>query len=290
MAATAATTTRLIAQPGLRLVTLAGEDATDFLEAQAMTPLKDRDAGRVLTCGIADNKGRVIALARAWHEGGNWTLVVPADQADWLVEHLLRFRFRSRVDIEAPPEYRVVAVFGEAVAAALEGAGLPSPPSRHVAAGDGVTVATLSNGRHLLIGTNTAIEPPARELAASCAASGPEYWHGACMQAREVAVYEATRGRFLPQWLDLDHAEGVIGWKKGCYPGQEVIARLQHRGAVKKRLMLLATRVEAARGEKTEVSGVEVEIVDHGHLEYDGPVVQVVTPFPFDPALESLAL
>lgn len=283
-------TTRLVKDTGLRLVTLAGADATAFLHAQAMTPLADRETNRLVTCGIADNKGRVIALATAWHINGDWKLFVPADQAEWLVEHLMRFRFRSRVEIEAPGERKAMAVFDEAAGAKLESGGLSVPATGHVVTKHSTSVLALPNGRYLVSDTAEALRALCDTLATGGTVVDPTYWRGLCMQSGDIAIYAATRGKFLPQWLNLDRAEDVIGWNKGCYPGQEVIARLQHRGEVKRRMILLATDINAAPGEKTDESGITVEIVDKGRLTDGSPVTQVVAPCPFDHALESLAL
>ncbi len=268
---------------------VAGADATVFLNAQAMTSLADCGDNERLTCAFADNRGRVIAVANAWRNGESWQLLLPADQADWLVSHLLRYRFRSRCDIEVLVDYKIVVVIGPGAGDLLRKTGMTVPESGHVEGGDQLGVVALSEDRYIVTGDVSNMDSVTATLEAGSESTDIAYWRGACMQAGEVAVYEATRGHFLPQMLNLDEAD-VIGWSKGCYPGQEVIARLQHRGQVKKRLLLIDRPLEVGIGERVDVEGTSVEIVDHGILEDGRAVTQVVAPYPFDPALEKLRL
>ena len=282
-------TTRLVHDPELRVVMIAGPDATAFLDAQGMTPLKSLGEDDCITCAFANNTGRVIAVATAWRTGESWQLLLPGDQAEWFVAHLLRYRFRSRCDIEVLAEDAVIAVLGDDAKEALRKAGVPVPEPRRVKGDEELSAVSLARDRYLVVGTEDSINRVAEALEAECGESGSGYWRGAYLQAGEVAVYAAARGQFLPQMLNLDEAE-VIGWNKGCYPGQEVIARLQHRGQVKKRLLLIERALGVAIGERAEVEGIPVEVVDHGVLDDGRAVTQVVAPHPFDPALEKLRL
>lgn len=277
----------LVRDPGLSVVMVAGPDATAFLNAQAMTLLLDREENRCIKCAFADNKGRVIAVATAWRSGESWRFLLPSDQAAWLVQHLLRFRFRSRCDIEMIAEYAVIAVFGRGSREVLRKADVPTPEPGRVQGDETLSCAALGADRYLVLGEKDAVDRVADSLASESRESNGGQWRAVGMQAGDAVVYEASRGRFLPQMLNLDEAE-VIGWNKGCYPGQEVIARLQHRGTVKKRLLLIGRPLEAAIGERAEVEGIPVEIVDRGVLEDGREVTQVVAPYPFDAALEKM--
>ena len=282
-------TIRLVRDPGLRPVMVAGPDAVAFLDAQAMTPLAGSPENVCITSAFANNKGRVIAVAATWRTGESWQLLLPDDQAEWFVAHLLRYRFRSRCDIEVLAEDAVIGVLGDGANEALRKAGVPVPEPRRAKGDEALSAVALDGNRYLVVGTEDNIGRVADALEAEPGETGSDYWRGACIQAGEVAVYEATRGQFLPQTLNLDESE-VVGWHKGCYPGQEVIARLQHRGQVKKRLLAIARPPGVAIGERAEVEGVPVEVVDHGILGDGRDVTQVVASYPFDPALEKLRL
>ena len=279
----------LVGNPGLGRITATGPDATAFLEAQSMSALAAVGDHRLQRCAFADAKGRVVATALAWHAGGEWRLILPAGEADWFVSHLLRFRFRSKVEIAASTDWRLAALYGDGIETALQAAGLESPPPGTATTADGVEIASPAPGRCLVAAENDRMAPLLDRLGATCGSADKTHWDAMNMQAGEAVVAEATRGRFLPQFLDLDRQE-VVAWNKGCYPGQEVIARLQHRGTVKYRLLLLGEDLDAGPGERTEAAGVTVEIVGHGVLPDGRAVTQVVAPWPFDPALESHAL
>ena len=282
-------TTRLVRDPELRPVMVSGPDAVAFIDAQAMTPVADPPENVCITCAFANNKGRVIAVATAWRTGESWQLLLPDNQAEWFVAHLLRYRFRSRCDIEVLAEDAVIGVLGDGANEALSKAGAPVPDPGCAKGDEELSAVALAGNRYLVVGAEDNIERVADALKAESGETGSDYWRGACIQAGEVAVYEDTRGQFLPQTLNLDEA-GVIGWHKGCYPGQEVIARLQHRGQVKKRLLAIARPPGVAIGERAEVEGVPVEVVDHGVLGDGRDVTQIAAPYPFDPALENLKL
>lgn len=286
---TAPSTASLARDPGLGRVTARGPDAADFLEAQSMTALAGLADRRLRRCAFADSKGRVVATAIAWHTGDDWRLLLPATEAEWFVSHLLRFRFRSKVEIEAGAQWRVAALFGDGIDEALAAAGLERPETGMALVHDGVEVAMTADNHCLLAAGRERMSAVLDALASACIDVEPSFWRGVNMQSGDAAIREATRGRFLPQFLDFDTRE-VIAWDKGCYPGQEVIARLQHRGTVKHRLLLLAEAIDAAPGTRADIAGVTVDVIDHGTLPDGTAVTQVVAPYPFDPALDSLAL
>ena len=286
---TAAPTASLVRDTGLGRVSARGPDAASLLEAQSMTALAGLADRRLRRCAFADSKGRVVATALAWHTGDDWRLLLPAGEAEWFVTHLLRFRFRSKVEIGVGTHWRVAALFGDGIEEALATAGLERPETGTALVHDGVEVAMGADGHCLLAAEQQCMNTVLDALAGACADMEPSRWRGVSMLAGDAEIREATRGRFLPQFLDFDTRE-VIAWDKGCYPGQEVIARLQHRGTVKHRLLLLAVEIDAAPGTRAEIAGITVDVVDHGTLPDGTPVTQVIAPFPFEPALESLAL
>jgi folate-binding protein YgfZ len=282
-------TVSLVRDTGLSRVSVSGPDAMAFLNAQSMTALAALEAQRVQRCGFADSKGRVIATATAWHTGTYWRLILPTEEADWWVAHLLRLRFRAQVEIGVNTGWTVAALFGNDVPSVLHAVHLPTPEMGMATATDDPDIALTADGRCLIAGEAERMPALLDTLSAECAGAERTHWYGVCMRAGEVAIYESTRGHFLPQFLDFD-TQGVIAWNKGCYPGQEIIARLRYRGTVKHRLVLLATALDAPIGACADVAGVPVDVVDHGTLENGRPITQVVAPCPPDARLNSMRL
>lgn len=278
--------TALLRDSGLSRIGIGGSDATAFLEAQSMTALATLEERHLRRCAFADPRGRVIATATVWHIGTDWRLILPATEAEWFATHLLRFRFRSRVEIEVT-DWVVAAVFGKNVDSMLTAAHLTVPVTDMSNMDGDLEIAALPGERYLIAGEATRMTATLDALAAECGDADRQHWHGVCMQAGEVALCEATRGQFLPQWLNFA-TQDIIAWNKGCYPGQEIIARLQHRGTIKRRLLLLGTDIDAPHGARTEVAGIPVDIVNRGTLQNGEPLTQVVAPYPFDSALEDL--
>ena len=276
----------LVRDPGLSRLVVNGADATAFLEAQSMTSLATLEDRRLTRCAFANSKGRVIATATAWHAGTDWRLILPTEEAAWFVSHLLRFRFRSRVEIGLT-DWVVAALFGEDAAPALATAHPNVPDAGTVSVTGDLEIAAASDGRYLIAGEAAPMAAALDALANECGAADRMRWVGVCMQAGEVALCESTRGQFLPHSLNFD-TQGIIAWNKGCYPGQEIIARLQYRGTVKRRMLLLATELDAPPGARTDMDGIPVEIVNRGTLPDDTPITQIVTPHPFNPRLEAL--
>lgn len=264
----------LVPDTGLAIVTLGGADATAFLEAQSMTALAHLEPGRVRLCAFADARGRVLVTAYAWRSAGGWRLAVPRAEAQWTRAHLLRSRFRARVELDVP-DLRLAGFLGTRAPAAR---GVCPAPGR-VQEDAGGEVVALDAARRLLVGTR----PQA------LAQADVETWKRARLYAGEPEVRAATRGAFLPQTLGLD-ALGALNLGKGCFPGQEIIARTEHLGRVKRRLALLRGEAAARPGETLVLHGVRVTVLDCARAP-DAPVlVQAVAPVPLPAALAAVSV
>jgi folate-binding protein YgfZ len=90
-------------------------------------------------------------------------------------------------------------------------------------------------------------------------------WHVEDMLAKIPRIYPETRDKFLPHYLGLLELAGAVRFDKGCYIGQEIIARMEFRGNVKKGLVLLRTTEDlsgAMLGEKIVIEGIDGVLVD----------------------------
>jgi tRNA-modifying protein YgfZ len=117
---------------------------------------------------------------------------------------------------------------------------LPATPGETAREGGRLALA-LAPGRYLLLDAATADGP------AGCSAGSYEDWQRLAIAAGEPQVYAATSEQFVAQMLNLD-AVGAIAFDKGCYTGQEVIARAHYRGRVKRRLQRFVTASTLAAG------------------------------------------
>jgi folate-binding protein YgfZ len=275
-----------------------GADVAAFLHGQLSRSVDSLDASRAPLAGWHDAGGRVRALFRIVRRADAWWLLTQRDVAVATVNRLRMFVLRAAVAIASGDEPRVGAVVG-ADDSWLRARGLPSA----AAAGSAIHLGPhvwIRVGPDLwhVVGSREAVDgvEPSLPRATEDVAILEEIKLG--IPAISTAVVE----HFVPQMLNLDLLDG-ISFDKGCYPGQEVIARVHHRGAVKRRMRRYAcatasrpspgTEVETADGTAVgEVvraassnSGIELlAVVDHAaakeNLAVDGSALREL-PLPY---------
>jgi hypothetical protein len=236
------------------VITVSGSDARAFLQGQLTQDVDRLAATPSVLSAWCNPKGRVITVMRLLDMGDGDDeigLVVPAGLSGSLVRRLLMFRFRARVEVEAPGfEWEAVAVSDDADLAELETLDL-------LPAGNG----SLVSRRRKLVAIDLAIEPRCVEVYGAVAAfrnAGlglrrtltETEWQLALINAGIPLILAATSEQYTPHMLNLDRL-GAVSFNKGCYTGQEVVARTQHLGKSKRRLMHFRTDGNAvAVGEK----------------------------------------
>jgi folate-binding protein YgfZ len=271
---------------GLALLAVEGEDAFRFLDAQLMTALEDVPGFAACPAALADAKGRVTATFHVWRTEDNWRIALPADEAEWLKNHLARFIFRSRVNIEGEHDIALLGHGSEDAEAALATADLPSPPHNQVTDFGPLDIIGLPGNRWLVAGRQADLDSVAGKLAKQAGFATHDDWTRARLIAGEVEIRAATRGRYLPQMLKLD-ALGAISFDKGCYPGQEVIARTRNLGRIKRAVTLLRLASPLEPGTSEDIEGARIEVLDSVAFE-GGALVQAVAPLPLPAALQPL--
>lgn len=273
----------LAGDTGLALLRVAGEDATAFLNAQA-TALLDENAAAAQFSALADPAGRVLLVFYAWREDDGWTLALAASELEWLCAHLARFVFRARVRMAPLPDASLFGLAGEEASAAFAAAGLPPPLENHAALPGAIRSLRLVGDRWLVTGEEKAVGEAARAVEPYAQRADADAWKQARIAVGEVEIRAETRGRFLPQMLGLVEF-GAVNFRKGCYPGQEVIARLQHRGQVKRKLALFELDVAPEAGARIDLEETRIEVLDSIVFGNDGALVQAIAPFPLPPML-----
>lgn len=228
----------------LSVLRFRGPDAGRFLQGQVSNDVERLRATPALLAGLHDPQGRVLAVLRLVAlEENDLLAVLPRELAPVIQRHLKRFVLRSKVTIDlADAEWQAVGLCGpdsEAAARLHKSVRLAADPLR--------LMVILS--RHEQLPEGDALE--AEEWQALDVADG----------LPEVTV--ATSGLFVSQMLNLDLLDG-ISFDKGCYTGQEIIARAHYRGRVKRRLQRFATEQQRSlhAGERvTLADGRRAQIV-----------------------------
>jgi hypothetical protein len=225
--------------PFLGVLRFTGPDAQSFLQGQVSNDTRRLAEGQGMLAAHSSPQGRVLALMHLLPHSGGVAAVLPRALIAPTLETLRRFVLRAKVKIEDGGEALCVA--GHHGAQGLRSAGIGAPPPGNAyVENNGIGIAAVNGdpGRYWVIGAAEALAQhglagdPAQE-------EGIERsWRLADIRAGLPQIYLATRELFVAQMLNLDLLDG-ISFSKGCYTGQEIIARTQHLGRIKRRLYRL---------------------------------------------------
>lgn len=222
---------QLLYLPDLATVHVTGEDAQAFLQGQLscdMAAIGDDDAN---WASMNSAKGRVLAVLRVYRCDGGYALQTHRAVAEAVIRRLSMFVLRSRVDVEPMAEACAVGWLEPAAAATDQ---------LRLTARRGATVCLSLPGtdaaRHVAVGPPSDVLAVLREQLPDGGRSLPlDQWRAIDIATGLPEIVAETQDRYVAQMLDLDHL-GALSWTKGCYTGQEVIARLHYRGGIKRRL------------------------------------------------------
>ncbi|TSE20268.1 YgfZ/GcvT domain-containing protein [Tepidimonas aquatica] len=221
-----------LALPDWGVLSAEGPDAASFLHAQLTQDIVHLDSQHARLAAWCTPKGRMLMSAVVWRpEPQRCLLAMPASRLEPVRKRLAMFVLRAKVQLhDASNEWAVHGAVGAALPAAL------AVPNWSAHADDaGRLWARLPPGagvpRALLLRPAAANPPP-------CAALSTDWWAWLQVMSAVPFVTEPTVEAFVPQMLNYESVEGVH-FQKGCYPGQEVVARSQFRGTLKRRGALL---------------------------------------------------
>jgi folate-binding protein YgfZ len=218
--------------PHLGLLRFTGADAAAFLQGQVSNDTGRLAHGAALLCALSSAQGRVLAVMTLLPHGTGILAILPAALLAPTGAQLRKFVLRSNVRIDEPGEGLIVA--GLHGSAGLTAAGLPVPEgigAYKEANGVGVARVNDQRERYWVIGAPAQLA----SLSQGSAADVENDWRLADIRAGLPQVYPETSEAFVAQMLNLDLVDG-ISFTKGCYTGQEIIARTQNLGRIKRRL------------------------------------------------------
>ena len=240
----------------LRALSVSGEDARAFLQNQLSSDLGAVSTARGQLSAWHDPKGRVLAFLRVLPAPQGFFLVMHASVLEPVQRRLGMFVLRAKVTIETGPPVHGMRADGFAALAAGGGLQAGEEPFSAVCSEGFSAMRMPGKSGWLVVGAPGAA---GRNEAAATA------WDYAEIEAGLPEVYAETSGQFVSQMLNLDHI-GAVSFTKGCFPGQEIVARTHYLGRIKRRMRLFhapgdppaagdaladsaGTVVRAARGE-----------------------------------------
>jgi len=211
----------LVTLNGFVCVNVTGEEAVSFLQGQFTNDISNLENGVCLLNGYCNPKGRALAVTWLLKKEDGCFLLVPHDIAEGFIKRLQMFKMRAKATIE--------------VESNLAFLGSINPPKPIVSLCGSTSYWELDNNRSVI--SVNADEKDDLVSQIGLPLVDQDYWNLGQILAGEPMVYANTVEALIPQHMNLDLVNGV-SFTKGCYPGQEIIARLRYLGKLKQRMVI----------------------------------------------------
>ncbi|WP_291992071.1 folate-binding protein [Candidatus Accumulibacter sp. ACC003] len=221
----------------LAVLEVSGSDAADFLHQQFTSDVKHLATDGAQYSAWCSAKGRMLASFLIVRNGPVYQLQLSADLLPAIAKRLQMFVLRSKVSISDQTAAReIIGLSGQHAAVALQAAGLPVPSGELSAnAFAGGVVIRLDGTRFAIIVASDAAAALWEQLLVDARPVGTLVWQWLDIRAGVPLITERTKEEFVPQMANFEQL-GAVSFHKGCYPGQEIIARAQYLGKVKRHL------------------------------------------------------
>jgi hypothetical protein len=234
----------------LGVLTVGGADAAAFLQSQLTSDLGQVSPGAAQFSGYCTPKGRLLATFLVLLHSEGYRLVLPRALVGSLQARLGKYVLRSKVAVaDSTAGIAPLGLCGPKAHAVLSRA-FPSPPRLplEVAHYPQATVAVLPGECFLLLADPIHADDLWSRLSLSARPAGAAGWNWHQIRAGVASVFPATQEAFLPQMLGLE-TYGAVSFQKGCYPGQEIVARIHYLGNLKRKLVRASAPSAAQPGD-----------------------------------------
>ena len=231
--------------PHLGVIRAEGADAANFLHNQLTNDVLLMKEGQCRLAAFCNAKGRMQASFVVYKRSAEEVLLVcRKDLIAPTVKRLSMFVLRAKVKLsDASDALQLLGLAGDAVGLATNGASHEAWLRHALGAADVLTLyPTLGQPRALWLAPLGVAAPIGPALSA-------ESWQLGEVLSGIAWVEQATFEAFVPQMLNYESVDGV-NFKKGCYPGQEVVARSQFRGTLKRRAFIASCVAPLAAGQE----------------------------------------
>ena len=234
------------------LLRISGVDAESFLQSQLTNDISLLEDSNVQLSAYCQHQGKIIALFWLKRSTGSFLLSFPEDLSEKVISRLQMFILMSDVQIEdISNSFSQIGLINEKIQDAY----------------------LFNENLSLLIETNSETNQKSTSLQME--------WIKACIDYQIPEVFLSSSEKFVPQMLNLDLNEVGVNFSKGCYPGQEVVARLYYLGKAKRRLFTFqsvselkvgdslycsSSKAANARGDRYKGSGIVVNSVKYNSI------------------------
>ena len=235
------------------LLRFSGQDAGSFLQGQLSSDVGSLQPLQAQYGSYSTPKGRMLASFLLWRSAEAYYMQLPRSLCESICKRLAMFILRAKVTVEdASADHILIGVAGAEAVTHL-GARFGALPTQtlHLLQREASTILKLDSERFEIIVPAAAISELRDALTRQIAPSDPSAWDLLDIRAGIPYITPATQEQFVPQMANLDLIGGV-SFSKGCYPGQEIVARMHYLGKLKQRMALahIATATAPQPGDK----------------------------------------
>jgi folate-binding protein YgfZ len=236
------------------LVKISGVDAEEFLQNQLSNDISKLDDSNIQFNAYCQHQGKIIALFWVMRSNKSFLLSFPIDLLQKVVTRLQMFIIMSDVVIEdVTNNFIQVGLINEI------------------------------DNKGYLINEKMSLSVQSKKNDIEASINNQDEWLKSCIMSGIPEVFLSTSEKLVPQMLNLDIDEFGVNFSKGCYPGQEVVARLHYLGEAKRRLFVFesdskiqigdslycaSSKTAKARGDRYKGSGIVVNSVKYNSVFY----------------------
>ena len=234
----------------LGVIAFSGEDTATFLQGQLTNDVRALHADSAQWNGYCNPKGRLLGNFLVWRQGEDTCLQMSGDIVPGVQKRLAMFILRAKVKARDASDETVRLVVAGAAAQATVQAAMGALPAAAMttAVGESGLVVRVGNDKFVLSVAPEAAPAVWQALAGHATPVGAPVWDWLRLNAGIPMIVAATQEQFVPQMVNLE-AIGGVSFQKGCYPGQEIVARSQYLGKMKRRMFLAHVDAAAAPGD-----------------------------------------
>ena len=242
----------------LGVIALRGDDAATFLQGQLTNDVRALHADGAQWNGYCSPKGRLLGNFLMWRQGEDYCLQLSGDILPSVLKRLSMFILRAKVQARDASDETVRLVVAGPQSQAAVSAAMGTVPDAVM------RTASSEAGQVIRVGEDKFVLSVAPERAAavwqvlrqSVTPVGAPVWDWLRLSAGIPMIVAATQEQFVPQMVNLEVIGGV-SFQKGCYPGQEIVARSQYLGKLKRRMFLAHVEAEAVPGDSLYSADIE---------------------------------
>ena len=242
----------------LGVIAFAGDDTATFLQSQLTNDVRGLHADSAQWNAYCSPKGRLLGNFLMWRQADDYCLQLAGDILPSVQKRLTMFIMRAKVQARDASDDNVRLVVAGKQAAAAVNAALGTIPET------AMNSVTVEDGKVIRVGDDKFVLSIApahaakvwQSLCAFATPVGAPVWDWLRLNAGIPMIVTATQEQFVPQMVNLEVIGGV-SFQKGCYPGQEIVARSQYLGKLKRRMFLAHVDAEAAPGDALFSADIE---------------------------------